>query len=147
MTRPVHEDMFAHQLSVVLVRRRHIDLKTGLFALLGERTDDIIRFKTQHLKGRYIHRFQQPFDDRHRLANILRRLLALRLVLLVCLVTEGAAFRVKRHTDMRRIDFLQQVIQRDGKTEDRRGVLSFAVHARCADKSVVRAKNHRIRIY
>ena len=146
MTGTIHEHMVGDELSVVLIRRSHIDLKTSFFALLRERADDVIRFKTGYFQHGYIHGFQNLLDHRHRLADVFRRLGTLRFVLLVRLMTERAALRIKSHPDMCGVDFLEQVLQRDAKTKDSRGVLPFAVHARRADECIVCAKNHRISI-
>ena len=138
--------MVGDELSVVLVRRGHIDLEIGLFALHGERSDDIVRFESGHFEHRYVHRLQDIFDDRHGFAYVLRRLGPLRFVLLVSLMAECAACRVKSDTEMRRIDFANQIVQRHTTTEDSGGVLAFAIHARSPDERIVCAKNHRVSI-
>ena len=138
--------MVGHQLRIILIRRSHIDLITCFLTLLGERTDNVIRFKTRHFQHGYIHRFEQSFDDRHRFADIFRCLRSLRFILLIRFVAERATGRVKSNTYMRRIDFLEQIFQRDGKTENSGRVLALTVHSRRTDKSVVRTENHCIGI-
>ena len=109
VARTIHKHMIGDQLRVILVRRSHIDLKSGLFALLGERTDDIVRFESRYLKHRDIHCLQQLFDDRHGFADIFGCLGSLRFVLLIGLMAEGTTSRIKSNAYMRRIDFLEQV--------------------------------------
>ena len=105
MTGTIHEHMLGNELSIVLVRRSHIDLKSVLFSLLGERTDHIIRFKTRHFENRYIHSLQKLLYDRHSFLDILGCLRPLGLILLVCLVPESTSGRVKSYCQMGRIDF------------------------------------------
>ena len=102
--------MVAHQLAVVLVGGSHIDLVARFLAQHGERTDDVIRLETGHLQHRYIHCLQELLDDGHGFAYVLRRLGTLRLVLLVRLVAEGTALGVKRHAQMRGVDFSDEVL-------------------------------------
>ena len=144
--RAIHEDAIRDKLSVVLVRSSHIDFKTGLFALFGECTDNIIGFKARHFKHRDIHGHEEVFDNRNGFADVLRRFRPLGFILLVRLMTEGTPGRVKRHTDMSRVDLLDEVFQRYGKAENSGSVLSFTIHPRRFDKSVVCAKNHRVSI-
>ena len=146
MARAIHEHMLGNQLRVVLIRRSHIDLKTGFFALHRERADDIVRFETGYLEHGYIHRLQQLFDDRNGFADIFGRLGSLRFVLLISLMAEGTAGRVKSDAYMGRVDFLEQVFERDTETEDSRGVFSFTIHSRRTDEGVIGAKNHGVRV-
>ena len=44
------------------------------------------------------------------------------------------------------IDLLDEVIERDAKAKDSGGILAFAIHARGADKRIVRAENHRVSV-
>ena len=147
VARPIHEHMLGDQLRVILVRRSHIDFKTGLFALHGERTDDIVCLKTGYFKHGYIHRLQQLFDDRNGFADIFGCLGSLRFVLLIGLMAERTACRIKSNAYMSRVDFLEQVFERDTKTEDSGGVFSLTVHSRGTDEGVIRPKDHGVRIY
>ena len=146
MPRPVHTYMVGNKLTVVLVGRSHIDLEARQLRLPGERSDDIVGLKTVHFHHGDVHRLQQVLDDRHRTPNILRCLLALRLIRLKRLMTERRAMRVESDTHMSRTHFAKQVVERDHKAEDGGRVLASAVHARGTDKGVVCAIDHRIRI-
>ena len=147
MPRAIHEDMIGHQLAVILIRRSHIDLKSRFLTFLRERSDHIVRLKSGDLQHRYIHRLQEVFDHRNRFSDIFRSLGTLGFVLLIRLVAESATRRVKSHSDMRRVDLLQQIFERDRETENSRGVLPFAIHARRADKRIIRTEDHRIGVY
>ena len=139
--------MIGHQLRIILIRRCHIDLKTCLFTLLGQRTDDIVRLKTRHFQHRNIHRLQNLLDYRHGFPNIFRCFRSLRLVLLICLMAECTTRRIESHSQMGRVDLTNQILQGHAETKDSRGVLPLAVHTWHTDKSVVRTKNHRVRVY
>ena len=146
MPRAVHEYMIGNELAVVLIGRCHIDLISCLFALFGKRTNDIVRFEPRHLEHGNIHRFEHLLDHRHGLTDIFGCLRSLRFVLLVRLMAERPAGRVKSNTYMGRLNLTNEIIQRDAKTEDSRGILTFAIHSRRPDKSVVRAEDHGVRI-
>ena len=146
MARSIHEDMFGYELSIVFVRRSHKDLKTSLFPFLSESTDDIIRLKSGHFEHRDIHRLEYIFDYRNGFTNIFGGFGSLRFVLLICFMAERAPCGVKSHTDVRRVDFFEQVFERHRKAENSGSVLSLTVHSRCTNEGIVCAKNHRVSI-
>ena len=146
MPRTIHENMIGHQLTVVLVGRSHIDLEAGLLSLFGKRTDYIVRLKAGDFQNRDIHRSEELFDYGHSLTDIFRSLGALRFVLFVRLMAERTAGGVKRNTNMRGVDFLNQIFKGNGKAEDGRGIFPFAVHTRGFNERIIRPENHRVGI-
>ena len=95
---------------VVLIGCRHIDFVSRLFSFLGKRTDDVIGFKSGDFQHRDIHCLQDLLNNRNRFPDIFRSLRTLRFVLLVRLMPEGSPGRIKCHTKMGRVDFLDQIL-------------------------------------
>ena len=90
-------DGIGDQLAVILIGRGHKDFVTLFLGSDRDCANDIIRPILRHFQHGNVHRLQDAFDNRHRLADILRRLLALRLVFGKRFVAERSAFGVKRH--------------------------------------------------
>ena len=144
--RAVHTDAVGHELPVILVGRSHQHLEPLLLGLTGYRADHIVRLKPRALQPRDVHGVKQLLDHRHRTAYIFGRLLALRLVERVRLVTERRPVRVKSHRNVRRVSLLEYIVKRNYEPEDSRRILPLGVDTRRTDKGVVGAINHRISV-
>ena len=147
MARTIHIDMVGDQLSIVLVGRSHIHLKTLFFCLMGHSTYHVICLIPRHFQHRDIHRLKNLLDTWYSPTYVLRRLLTLRLVLLKRFVTKSRTRRVESHSYMTGLEALDKVLKRDHKTEDRRGILAARIHTWRTDKGVIGAIDHRISIY
>ena len=93
----------AHQLTVVLVWRNHIDLIARSRTLKGECSDNIISLVTLNLKNRDAHSLHNALDIWHRLYNILWSVRSVRLILREYLTAERAPRRVKSYTEQVRL--------------------------------------------
>lgn len=80
MTRTEDEDIVADQLTVVLVRCEHVGLDAGGSSLGGERADYVVRLEAVCLQHGNVHGSNDILDDGYGGADVLRRLLALRLI-------------------------------------------------------------------
>ena len=147
MARTIHPNILCHQLTIILVWSRHIHLKSLLFRLMSQGPNHIISFITRYIQHRDIHCFKKLLDTRNRPTDILWCLLSLCLVLLIRLMAESRTCRIKSHSHMSRLDAFDQILKRHHKTKNSRSILSVRVHSWSTDKSIIRAIDHRIRIY
>ena len=122
MARSKHLHVAAHELSVVLVGSEHIGVDALAVGFLCERTHHVVGLETGNLQYRYMHSREDILDDRHRLADILWRLFALRLILLVSLVAERRTVRVESHTEICGLFLLQHLVESVAETHHRRRV-------------------------
>ena len=141
MTGTIDEDILLHQLSIILVRRKHIGRNAGFTALGGQCADDIIRLEAIYLKHRYSHGGKNLFDDGHRGANILRCFFTLRLISRECLGTEGGSMRVESYPQMRRLLLFKYFMKGVTESHDGRCVQSFGIDARILHECVIGAVN------
>ncbi len=92
-----------HQLRGVLVGRREKDLEPGRRPLRGERADDVIRLEAGDAHDGNAQRLRQFERLRNRGGDVLRHLVACRLVGRIGLVTERRPARIHRQHDVRRL--------------------------------------------
>ena len=147
MARTIHEHTVADQLAVILVRRRHQHLHIRLrHRTARKRANDIVRLVARNLQHRNTHRLQNLLHQRNGSADVLRRLLTLRLIRRIRLVAECAPVRVERNGYMRRRQTTLQIVQRRDKTKHRRQILTTRIDTRRTNKSIIGAIDHRIGI-
>ena len=87
----VHHDIVADQLAIVFIGSEHESLHSRLSGFCSEGTDDVVGLKAVGLVDRYAKRLENVLDPGHALFDILRSLVALRLVGGESLVAEGLA--------------------------------------------------------
>ena len=127
----------AHELSVVLVGRYHVDVVSGFGSPFGERTDHVVRFVVLDFEDRNAHRLQNPLDIGDRKQNVLRGLRAVGLVLGIDRAAERPPLRVERHAQQIGTLAFLDVAQELRETEDHRGVHAGPVAHRPAHEGVV----------
>ena len=94
-------DIGCHQLSEIFVTGDHISEEALLLGLMGQGANDIIGLKAFNLKNGNAIGLKNALDVRHCYQDTLWRLLAVGLVGLVVLMSEGfASRRVKTHGDV-----------------------------------------------
>ena len=122
--RLVHACVFAHQLAVVLVGRHHVGLYALLVGLACQRAYHIVGLVVLHFEARDAVGLQYLLDIGHRQADGLGSLLALRLILRIGFVAEGAARGVESHAQVGGLLLLNDLLQGVHKAQDGRCVLS-----------------------
>ena len=143
----IHKDVVRDQLAVVLVGRHHVDLESLKGGLLGDGPDHVVRLVAGNLEDRDAISLDDLLDDRHRLADRLGCLLALRLVSFESLVAEGRAGGIERDSDMCRLLPFQDILEAVDEAEDGRGIHPFRVDPGIFDERVVGTVNERVRVY
>ena len=121
----IYQHIVSHQLAVVLVRRHHVCQYAALAGLQGYGADYVVSLIAGHLQYRDIVRAQDILYHRHAEAYVLRRLLALCLILGIDLMAEGAALGVEGHGYVGGLLLVQYLLQRVDEAEDGGGVLFF----------------------
>ena len=145
MTRTEDEDVVAYQLTVVLVRCEHISLDAGGSSLGGKRADYVVRLEAVCLQHGNVHGSNDILDDGYGGADVLRRLLALRLIGRESLVAERLAM-VERHADMRGMLLGENLVESVHEAHDGRGVHTLGVDSRVLYERIISAIDERVSV-
>ena len=88
VARSLHQHVRFYQLSIILVRRHHSDFNALCRSPFSDRSDHVVSLETLHLDDGNVVRADNVLNDRYGALNILRRSLALRLIISVSLVAK-----------------------------------------------------------
>ena len=133
-----HEGI-ADELVAVAVPRDDDDLVAQLFALPGDRADDVVGLEPDEVDRRHIERLQHLTDESHLLAEDVRRRLTLRLVLRVRKVAERRLRPIERNQHAVWLVLLHQVDEHRGESEHCVGDLAAGgghVRRQCEERSI-----------
>ena len=136
--------VIAHQLPVVLVRSDHVDIVTGLDALLREGSDHVVGLIARDLEDRDAHRLEHPLDIGYRQEDILGRFGTVGLVFRKNVAAEAATLGVEGHTQQVGPFAFLDVAQELHEPEHHGGVHPRAVAHRAPQKGIVILENQRI---
>ena len=121
----IYQHIVPHQLAVVLVGRHHVGQYAPLAGLQGYGAYHVVSLIAGYLQYGNIVCAQDFLYYRYAEAYVLRRLLALRLILGIDLMAEGAALGVEGHGYVGGLLLVQYLLQRVDEAEDGGGVLFF----------------------
>ena len=139
--------VFAHQLTVVLVGRHHVDVVAGRSPLLREGADHVVGLIALDFENRDAHGFEHPLDVGHRDEYVLRSFGAVGLVFGEDLAAETAPLGIERHAQQVGALALLDVAEELHEAEDHRGVHSVAVAHRAAQEGVIVLEEQRVGVY
>ena len=125
------------ELGGILVGRRHVDVEAGGRPLHRERSHHVVRLESVDAHDRNPERLRELERVRNRRREILRHLLALRLVRCVRPVAERGSARIHRENGVRGLLALQYGLESGREAEERRGVDAGRRHARIPEEHEV----------
>ena len=140
---PVQVGALRDQLGEVLVRGHHVGRRPGRFGALCQGPDDVVGLPPRLADDGNAEALADPENERHRMSEIVRHGLALRLVLGVLLVAVGRARGVEDDGDVGRVVLVEDFQQRRGEHERRRGVDPRRGRRRVVDHGEVTAVGQR----
>ena len=134
----VDVDVAVDELSEILVGRHHVDLETLSGGFAGERADHVVGFVAGDLEAGNAHRFEDAFDVRNGRHDVFRRFVSVSLVLRIEFVAEGSSLGVEGDAHVTRRLLHQDVPQKLGEAEYRRGVDALPVAHGSPHEGVIR---------
>ena len=88
MTRSLHQHVRSYQLRIIFIRRDHSNLNVLCRSAFSNGSDHVVSLEAFHLDDGNVVRADNVLNDRYGALNILRRSLALRLIISVSLVAK-----------------------------------------------------------
>ena len=88
VARSLHQHVRSYQLRIIFIRRDHSNLNTLCRSAFSDGSDHVVSFEAFHLDDGNVVRADNVLNDRYGALNILRRSLALRLIISVSLVAK-----------------------------------------------------------
>ena len=107
----VHEDISAHQLTIVFVWCHHISSDPSFAGFGGQCTDHVVSLVSRYFQNRNTIGPDNILYNGYGQTDYFGCFFTLCLILFIGFVPEGGTGGIKCHTDVRRIFFLQDLFQ------------------------------------
>ena len=140
------KDMVCNQLTVILVRGHHVDIRSLGAVSAGDRTDDIVGLVAALHQDRDVQRLAELRQRFQRIDDQLGRLAPVGLVGRVHFVAEGSARRVEGHGQVGGLFPLNQFEEVFGESEQDGHVHSLGIDHRTARERVVHLEYQRMAV-